>query len=190
MASSVWLNDLVPDIKIMICLYLWGFVWVTKTLFVNEPISQIPQCIRQISYNAPICNSAWVGGGGWGVGDFLRWWPPSATWASPLICYGRNNAIFFNLGLFAACCAHFMCHHKLWPISVSHPFSFLNSSLGLAGRKLYQKITIHIFRLQNFAIPCYFPHIIFCRYLFSLLSSGWFVIAVCGSVSVRELLKS
>ena len=26
-----------------------------------------------------------------------------------------------------------MCHHKLWPISVSHPFTFLNISLGLAG---------------------------------------------------------
>ena len=55
--------------------------------------------------------------------------------------------------------AHFMCHHELWPTSVSHPFSFLNSSLGLAGEKHYQKITLPIFRLlvQNFAIPCYFP---------------------------------
>ena len=40
-----------------------------------------------------------------------------------------------------------MCHHKLWPTSVRHPFSFLNSSLGLAGGKHYQKITIPIFRL-------------------------------------------
>ena len=50
-----------------------------------------------------------------------------------------------------------MCHHELWPTSVSHPFSFLNSSLGLAGEKHYQKITIPIFRfvLQNFAIPGY-----------------------------------
>ena len=38
-----------------------------------------------------------------------------------------------------------MCHHELWPTSVSHPFSFLNSSLGLAGEKHYQKITIPIF---------------------------------------------
>ena len=37
---------------------------------------------------------------------------------------------FFNLGLFAACWVHFMCHHKLWPTSGSHPFSFLNNSLG------------------------------------------------------------
>ena len=55
-----------------------------------------------------------------------------------------------------------MCHYKLWPTSVSQPFSFLNSSLGLAGGKHYQKITIPIFRLvvQNFAIPGYFPYIL------------------------------
>ena len=83
-----------------------------------------------------------------------------------------------------------MCHHELLPTSVSHPFS-LNSSLDFAGGKHYQKITIPIFRLvlQNFAIPDYFPSILFCHYLFSLLSSGWFVIAVRGSFSVRELVK-
>ena len=54
-----------------------------------------------------------------------------------------------NLGLCAACWARSMCHHELWPISVSHPFSFLNnnSSLGLVGAKHYQKITIPILRL-------------------------------------------
>ena len=34
-----------------------------------------------------------------------------------------------------------MCHHELWPTSVSHPFSSLNSALGFAGRKHYKKIT-------------------------------------------------
>ena len=54
-----------------------------------------------------------------------------------------------------------MCHHELWPTSVSHLFSFLNSSLGLAGGKHYQKITIPVFRvLQNFAISGYFPYIL------------------------------
>ena len=103
-----------------------------------------------------------------------------------------NNPIFSNLGLCAVCWAHFMCHHELWPTSVSHPFSFLNSSLGFAGEKHYQKIIIPIFRLvlQNFAIPGYFPYILFYCYLFSLLSSDWFVIVVCGSISVRELVKS
>ena len=64
----------------------------------------------------------------------------------PLIFYGHhwgclNNPMFFNLGLCAACWAHFMCHHELWPTSVRHPISFLNSSVGVAGGKHYQKIT-------------------------------------------------
>ena len=49
---------------------------------------------------------------------------------------------FSNLGLCATCWAHFMCHHELWPTLVGHPFSTLISSLGLAGGKHYQKITI------------------------------------------------
>ena len=79
----------------------------------------------------------------------------------------------FNLGLHvcAVCWAHFMCHHELWPTSASHPFSFLNSSLGFARGKQGHKITIPIYRLvlQNYAIPGYFPYILFYRYLFSLL---------------------
>ena len=84
-----------------------------------------------------------------------------------------------------------MCHHELWPTLVSHPFSSLNSFSGFAGGKHYQKISIPIFRfvLQNFAIPGCFPYFLFCSYIFSFLSSGWFVIAVCGSISVRELVK-
>ena len=81
------------------------------------------------------------------------------------------------------------CFLQTWT-SMSHPFS-LNNTLGLAEGKHYLKITIPIFRLvlQNFALPGCFPCILFYRYLFSLLSSGWFVIAVCGSISVRELVK-
>ena len=55
--------------------------------------------------------------------------------------------------------AHFMCHHELWPpTSVSYPFSFLNRSLGLAGKQ-YQAITIPYFRLvlQNVALSCCVP---------------------------------
>ena len=109
-------------------------------------------------------------------------WPKvtAVAWISQklLVCTIK----FSNLGLCAACWTHFMRHH------VSHPFSSLNSSLGLAGGKLYQKITIPIFRLvlQNFAIPGCFPYILFYCYLFSLLSSGWFVTAVCGSISVQR----
>ena len=91
---------------------------------------------------------------GWGLGAFLRWWPPSTMWVGPLILYGQhweclNNPIFSNLGL---------CVFKLVP--------------------------------QNSAIPGYFLYILFNRYLFSLLSSDWFVIAVCGSISVRKLFNS
>ena len=102
-----------------------------------------------------------------------------------------NNSIFFNLMLCAACWAHSVCHHELWPISVSHPFSSLNSSLGLTGGKYYQKITVSIFRLvlQNFSLLGCFPYILSYSYLFSLLPSGWFVIAVCGCISVREPVK-
>ena len=136
---------------------------------------------------------------GCGAVAFLRWWPPSTMLAGPLIHYGLiyghhrgclNNPIFSNLGLCAACWARFMCHHELWSASVSHPFSSLNCSFGFAWGKRYQKITIPIFRsVQNFAIPGYFPfpNILFYRYLFSLTSSGWFVIAVCGSISVQGI---
>ena len=94
---------------------------------------------------------------------------------------------FFNLGSNAAC---FMCHHELWPTTLSHSFS-LNSSLVVARWKHYLKINIPIFKLglQKFAISDYSPYIILYPYIFPLLSSGWFVIAKCGSISVRELVK-
>ena len=134
---------------------------------------------------------AFISGSGLGLGAFLRWWPPTTMWVLSSI-YGHhwgclNNPIFSNLGLCAACWASFMCHQEFWSTSMSHPFSSLKSSLCFAGGKHYQKITIPIFRLvlQNFAIPCCFPYILRYRYLFSLLCSGWFVIAVFGSVSVQ-----
>ena len=34
-------------------------------------------------------------------------------------------------------------------------------------------------------LPACFPYIVFYLYLSSLLSCGWFVIAVCGSISVQ-----
>ena len=82
-----------------------------------------------------------------------------------------------------------MCHDELWPTSVSHPFSSLNSSLGFAGGKHYQKITIPIFRLflQNFAIPGYFPYILFYRYLFTrgqFWPSG--IVIACVCLCVRQ----
>ena len=97
------------------------------------------------------------------------------------------NYTFLNLGLCAACWARSMCHHELWPISVSHPYSFLNSSLGLAGAKHYHIITIPILRLFffNFAVPGWFAYILRFHYYFCLLYSGWVVIVVCGPISVQ-----
>ena len=42
----------------------------------------------------------------------------------------------FNLGLGAACWAHFICQHELWP-----SLSFLNSSWGIGGGKHYRKLS-------------------------------------------------
>ena len=130
-----------------------------------------------------LLNPLWVGGGA-----FLRWWPPSAMWTGPLIFYGHhrgclNNLIFSNLGLCAACWVHFMSSRIV--ANVGHPFSSSDSSLGLTGGKYYQKITSPIFRLilQNIAVPGCFSHILFYHYIFSLLSSGWVVIAVCDCFS-------
>ena len=53
----------------------------------------------------------------------------------------------FEFVVMCACWAHFICHHELWSTAVSHPFSSLNSSLGLVKGKHYPKITIPIFRL-------------------------------------------
>ena len=33
-----------------------------------------------------------------------------------------------------------MCRHILWPTSVSHPYSSLNSSLGFAGGNITRKL--------------------------------------------------
>ena len=88
-----------------------------------------------------------------------------------------NSLSFSNLGLCAACEPYFMHHHELWPASVNHPFSSVTNSLGLVVGKYYQKIIIPIIRvvLQNYDLPGCFPYILFYCYLFSLLSSGWFL---------------
>ena len=108
-----------------------------------------------------------------GVGGlFLRLWPPSTMWMSPLFfssattrdVVNRNDSIFSNLWLCAACWTCLMCHHELCPTSVSHHFSSLERSLGLVGENIYKKFTILIFSLilQNFALPGCFPYIQYC----------------------------
>ena len=93
-----------------------------------------------------------------------------------------NNTILSNFGPNSA---RFICLDKLRATSVSHPSSHPISSLGFAGGKHLQKITIPIFRLvlQNVAAP----PLLFSIAIFPLLSPGCLVIAVCSSISVREL---
>ena len=94
-----------------------------------------------------------------------------------------NKPIFFNLGLCVACWACFMCHHKLWSTSVSHPFSFLSSPSGLnCWRETLpgNSLSLDLF-FKNFALPGCLPFVIFYHYPVSLLSFGWFVIAACSS---------
>ena len=133
----------------------------------------------------------WISG--WGLGAFLRWWPPSSMWADPLIYLWPPPGMSekYHLFEFGITCCMLHTFHIITNCCQQHPVSSPSSSFGLTGGKHYQKITIPIFRLvlQNFAIPGYFPYILFYSYLFSLLSSGWSVIAVCSSISVRELVK-
>ena len=97
-------------------------------------------------------------------------------------------AITLNLGFCAVCWTHFMFHHKLWPTSVSHPSSFLNSSIGLAGRNHYQKTTIPVFRvvLQKF---CYsrLLSLYYFLSLYYLLIVFWLV---CYCSTVMSLLEA
>ena len=61
------------------------------------------------------------------------------------------------------------CGQHQWAI----PSLFFIALWVLLEEKYYQKITIPVFRfvVQNFTIPDYFPCILFCRYILSLLSS-------------------
>ena len=97
-------------------------------------------------------------------------------------------ATTLNLGFCAVCWAHFVFHYKLWPTSVSHPSSVLNSSLGLAGRNHYQKTTILVFRvvLQKF---CYSRLLSLYSFLslYSLLIVFRFV---CYCSTVMSLLEA
>ena len=47
---------------------------------------------------------------------------------------------------------------------------------------LYSQIVLEALLEENIAIPGYFSYILFYRYLFCVLSSSLFVIAVCGSI--------
>ena len=154
----------------------------SQTLF-SQPSMPCCRCLPPSSlhvlgtFGSPL---NWVGGG-WGFSRVVATF--SHVVGSFNIFDGHhrmclNNPIFSNLGLSATCWVHFVCHHVLRPTSVDHPFSFLNSSWGLTGGKHYQEITIMLHSSYSFLWLS-----------FLLTSSCWFVTAVCGSISVRELVK-
>ena len=152
----------------------------TYSWYVNYPILThyyVWFSYRYIKFSRSL-NNVWVGVGGFS--QVLVTFNNVDGSFNIFLTLCLNNPIFSNLGLCAACWVRFMCHHELWPTSVSHPFSSLNSSLGYAGGKHYQKITIPMFRLvlQNFSIPGYFPFILFYRYLFL----AFFSLVCCCSV--------
>ena len=179
----------------------WPWLWIFNVKFWNSCIPWVWGLIDMERkgyesigcYTCYVCSSFDLHLGfssGCGLETFLSWWPLQPCGRVLKFFMATTGDVwiipsFLIWWLCAACWAHFMCHHKLWPTSVSHPFSFLNIFLGLAWGKHYLKITIPIYRLvlQNFANPGYFLYFPFCRFLFSLLSSGWVVIAVCDYFS-------
>ena len=147
--------------------------------------SGVPGKMAGGSRDGPVRSGVHVGptSVSWGQESYSRWYFQMCTMTSQYIvrkkdtwvgvgvffnlckCHHHgclNNPIFSNLGLCAACWAHLMCHHELWPTPVRRHFSFLNRSLCLTGGKYYQKIAIPIVRhvLQIVAIPCCFPHML------------------------------
>ena len=121
----------------------------------------------------------WVGG--WGL--FLSWWSPSTMWAGPLILLHNCRDVWiipsFRIRDYILHAEHAPCvitncgqHQWVIPSPLSIPL------LGLAEGKHYLKTTISIFRvvLLNFVIPGCFLYIIFYRYIFSLLSSVFFIL--------------
>ena len=83
-----------------------------------------------------------------------------------------------------------MCHHELWPTSVSRPF-LLNSSLGFAGGKHYQKITNPIFRLvlQNFVLPGGSPYIFSIAIFYPYFPLVGLLLQSVALFQSRELVK-
>ena len=71
----------------------------------------------------------------------------------------------FEFGLCAACWANFVCHHELLPTSMSHCFSFLNSSLGVVGGKHCQKMLSLSLNLFSKSLLFYVAFLIFCAIL-------------------------
>ena len=125
----------------------------------------------------------------WGLGDFLMWWPPSTMWADPLIYLWPSTGDVWIIPplwiwdyVLHVSCVITNCGQHQWAIP-----SPLNSSLGFAGGKHNQKLlslSLDLFfkiLLFQVAFLTFFSIAIFSPYFFS----AWFLIAVCGSISVQ-----
>ena len=170
--------------------------WIIYTSSTEIPICicVILQCSSSLNFNQSINHTCilWVGVGGF----------------SKVVATFNHVGGSFNLFMVTTGDVWIIPSFRIWDyvLHVEH-ISFVITNCGqhqwvipsplsialsaLLEQKHDQKITIPIFRLvlQNFAIPSCFPCILFYRYLSSLLSSGWFVIAICGSISVQGTSK-
>ena len=151
-------------------------------------------CPDQCRYMASLGHNEWVGVGGFSkvvatfshvIGSFNLFmattrddWIIPSFWIWVYVLHvGHISCVITN------------CGQHQW-VTVSHPFSSLNSSLGFAGGKRYHKITISVFRLDLLLFQVAFLKFYSIAIFSPYFSSGWFVIAVCGSVSVRELVTA
>ena len=132
-----------------------------------------------------------------GVGGlFLKWRPHSAGWVGPLILSSatiRDVWIIpsswiwcYVLYVEHVSCVSVNCGQHQWVI----PSSFSIDVKALLEEPLpenyYPYVQTHSSKLCSFRLLSWCP-VLF--YYFSLLYSGWFVIRVYGSISVRELVK-
>ena len=144
--------------------------------------------------------SGWGGGGWGGVGwgwewgfrwegwvAFLRLWPPSTMWKG-VLCMAATVWLIpsFWIWGYVLHVEHFMCHHKFWPTSVSHPFSSINGSLCLAGGNITWKLlsisSDLYFKILVFqaAFLVFFSITIFSPYFLTLTLTFFWLVCYCN----------
>ena len=154
--------------------------WICLILY--RPSLSSPYIFRVISLTNRV----------WGLGAFLRWWPPSTMGLGPLINLMATTwdvwiiTSFFEFGIMCCMLSTSPVSSRILVNIRESPLLLSKWRLRFCWRKHYP---IFWLALRNFAIPVCFPYIILYRYLFSLVTSVWFVIAVCGSISVSKIVK-
>ena len=115
----------------------WGSISKVAYVLHGEPISCfITNCSQH--YAADVR--------GWGLGAFLRWWPPSTMWAGSSIYLWPtlgclNNLMVFEFGIM--CCILSTFHVSLQIVAnISESSLLLNSFLGFALENTITKFII------------------------------------------------